>query len=147
MSSGTPRLISHEQGIGHAQMVEHMGTVAEDVTHTRDRVDELSNKMDALVDSNKQLLSMMEKIHAQMHAGTGVVMEPVSGSALPANTDEVDRAAASPTHKRTLGTIASALQSSDVPEAFPGLPLDVVATHILAPGNLPDPADLARLAR
>lgn len=30
-------------------------------------------------------------------------------------------------------------------DAFPGLPLDVVVTHILGSANLPDPIDLARL--
>jgi hypothetical protein len=30
-------------------------------------------------------------------------------------------------------------------EALPGLPLDVIVTHVLSRKNLPDPADLARL--
>ena len=31
-------------------------------------------------------------------------------------------------------------------DAFPGLPLDVVVTHILGSANLPDPIDLERVS-
>ena len=40
---------------------------------------------------------------------------------------------------------SNAAAQSDPPEAFPGLPLDLVLTHVLSPDRLPYAIDLARL--
>ena len=90
-------LTSREKDTGYVQVVEQVRTVAEDASHTRERVDELAHKVDVLVTANAvlqaqnvQLISMVEKLlHSQMPAGAGAIMGTASGSAPRVSADAV----------------------------------------------------------